>query len=101
MSPSKGKVKIRGEISYSSQEPWLFTGSVRENILFGQPYDKEKYAQVTNVCCLKEDFEQLPYGDKSLVGEKGSALSGGQCARVNLARFDGTYSEFLIKYFIC
>ena len=81
-----GQVSVSGKISYSSQEPWLFSGSVRNNILFGEPYDEKKYKQVTRVCALIKDFEQLPHGDKTLIGERGSSLSGGQCARVNLAR---------------
>ncbi|XP_065203724.1 probable multidrug resistance-associated protein lethal(2)03659 isoform X2 [Planococcus citri] len=81
-----GDIKISGTISYASQEPWLFAGSVRQNILFGLPMDKERYRQVVQVCSLKTDFEQFPYGDKTIVGERGVSLSGGQRARVNLAR---------------
>ncbi|XP_011149209.1 multidrug resistance-associated protein 4-like [Harpegnathos saltator] len=73
-------------ISYASQEAWLFGGTVKDNILFGQPYDKTRYTQVTNVCALTKDFRQLPQGDMTIVGERGVSLSGGQRARVNLAR---------------
>ncbi|EGI62548.1 Multidrug resistance-associated protein 4 [Acromyrmex echinatior] len=83
---SQGQIQINGKISYAGQDPWLFTGTVRNNILFGQPYDNVKYQNVVNVCALIKDFEQLPYGDKTLVGERGTALSGGQRARINLAR---------------
>ncbi|KYN32705.1 hypothetical protein ALC56_12984 [Trachymyrmex septentrionalis] len=86
LKSSQGQIQINGKISYASQEPWLFTGTVRNNILFGQPYDNVKYQNVVNVCALVKDFEQLPYGDKTLVGERGTALSGGQRARINLAR---------------
>ncbi|CAL7941694.1 unnamed protein product [Xylocopa violacea] len=74
------------QISYASQEAWLFSGTIRENILFGQPYDKDRYMAVTKACALIKDFQQFPYGDMSNVGESGSALSGGQRARINLAR---------------
>ncbi|XP_014214762.1 probable multidrug resistance-associated protein lethal(2)03659 [Copidosoma floridanum] len=84
--PIDGDVKVNGKISYSCQEPWLFTSTIRQNILFGQPMDKQRYEKVINVCQLKRDFQLLPYGDNTLVGEKGHNLSGGQCARVNLAR---------------
>ncbi len=86
MNPKTGHVSVSGTVSYSSQEPWLFNASIRNNIIFGQPFEQGKYNRVTKACCLLEDFDQLPYGDRTLVGEKGSSLSGGQRARVNLAR---------------
>ncbi|XP_047106247.1 probable multidrug resistance-associated protein lethal(2)03659 [Schistocerca piceifrons] len=86
LSPSSGSLRIGGKVSYASQEPWVFVGSVRQNILFGQPYDRKKYQCVVEVCALSKDFELLTYGDQTLVGEKGITLSGGQRARVNLGR---------------
>lgn len=81
-----GTISFGGEISYASQESFLFAASVRNNILFGQPYNKNWYAKVIKVCALETDFTQLPDGDKTLVGDKGVILSGGQKARINLAR---------------
>ncbi|KAG6461030.1 hypothetical protein O3G_MSEX012378 [Manduca sexta] len=83
---SEGNVNIKGRISYACQESWLFPDTVRENILFGLPYDARKYQEVCKTCCLLPDFKQFPYGDLSLVGERGVSLSGGQRARINLAR---------------
>lgn len=81
-----GEVYISDSISYASQEPWLFTGTVRQNILFGLPYNRKRYRDVVKHCALLTDFEQLPNGDQTVIGDRGSALSGGQKARVNLAR---------------
>ncbi|KAL6423801.1 hypothetical protein ACFW04_010336 [Cataglyphis niger] len=86
LEPSHGQIYINGKISYASQEPWLFADTVRNNILFDQPYNKDKYQRVVKICALVRDFAQLPYGDKTFVGERGTALSGGQRARINLAR---------------
>nr|AJD79132.1 ABCC3 [Pectinophora gossypiella] len=81
-----GSVSVHGKVSYACQEAWLFPSTVRENILFGQPYDAEKYKKVCRTCALEKDFKQFPYGDQTLVGERGVSLSGGQRARINLAR---------------
>ncbi|EAA08388.5 AGAP003221-PA [Anopheles gambiae str. PEST] len=81
-----GTATINGDVSYGSQEPWLFTGTVRNNILFGLPYDRHRYQAVVRHCALTTDFQQLPDGDKTVVGERGTSLSGGQRARVSLAR---------------
>ncbi|CAG9860600.1 unnamed protein product [Phyllotreta striolata] len=81
-----GKLNLRGVVSYASQEPWLFVGSVRQNILFGRRFDYHRYREVIKVCALTRDFSILPFGDRTIVGERGVSLSGGQRARVNLAR---------------
>ncbi|XP_008214772.2 multidrug resistance-associated protein 4 [Nasonia vitripennis] len=86
VNPIQGEVHVNGRVAYVSQEPWLFAASVRDNILFGEIYDEERYEKVTKACSLMDDFSQLPYGDRSLVAERGSNLSGGQCARINMAR---------------
>lgn len=83
---SNGEVNISGKISYASQEPWIFEGSIKENIVFVEPYDELRYKEVLKVCGLLRDLEILPKKDETLVGERGITLSGGQKARVNLAR---------------
>lgn len=81
-----GSVSIRGKLSYAGQEPWVFSGSVKQNIIFGQDMHRERYNEVVKACALLPDFEQFPEGDQSLIGERGASLSGGQRARISLAR---------------
>ncbi|KAJ8734780.1 hypothetical protein PYW08_014030 [Mythimna loreyi] len=83
---TSGRVYLCGPLSYACQEPWLFVATVRQNILFGLPYNSKKYKEVVRVCALQKDFQQFPHGDQTLVGERGASLSGGQRARINLAR---------------
>ena len=83
---SSGKIEVKGKLSYSPQEAWVFSGSVRQNILFGLEFDKERYWKVIDACSLKHDLDNWEFGDKTLVGERGVSLSGGQKARVSLAR---------------
>lgn len=83
---TEGKVKVNGVMSYASQEAWVFGSTIRQNILFGQSYDRPRYQKVVKACALQKDFQQFPQGDQTVVGERGSSLSGGQKARINLAR---------------
>ncbi|XP_035420768.1 ATP-binding cassette sub-family C member 4 isoform X1 [Cygnus atratus] len=82
----KGLINVAGRIAYVSQQPWVFSGTVRSNILFDKEYEKEKYEKVLKVCALKKDLELLADGDLTVIGDRGATLSGGQKARVNLAR---------------
>ncbi|XP_058800147.1 probable multidrug resistance-associated protein lethal(2)03659 isoform X2 [Phymastichus coffea] len=83
---TRGSIHMHGRLSYAGQDTWIFGDTIRQNILFGEPYDHLRYDHVIKACCLKEDFKQFPKGDRSIVGEKGILLSGGQKARINLAR---------------
>ncbi|KAF4522899.1 hypothetical protein B566_EDAN012057 [Ephemera danica] len=86
LSLSSGTIHVSGSLSYAAQEPWLFAGSLRQNITFGQNWNAARYREVIRVCALETDLAQLPYGDRTIVGERGVSLSGGQRARVSLAR---------------
>ncbi|CAG2105923.1 unnamed protein product, partial [Medioppia subpectinata] len=81
-----GSIETVGSISYACQESWSFNNSVQNNILFGAEYNESRYKRVVEVCALERDFEIFPFGDKTLVGERGVSLSGGQKARITLAR---------------
>lgn len=77
-----GLMNVNGSISYASQEPWVFSASVRQNILFGEEYDRKRYNAVIRTCALGADFKQFENGDLTIVGERGVCLSGGQKARI-------------------
>lgn len=76
-----GLLAINGKLSYSSQDPWVFASSIRQNILFGEKMDKRRYEMVIKACDLEKDFNQLEYADKTLIGQK-SMLSTGQFSRI-------------------
>ena len=86
LSPTKGEVLHKGKVVYVPQTAWVFSGTLRENILFNQPFDEEKYQRTIEACDLTKDISRLPNGDNTVLGERGCSLSGGQRARVNLAR---------------
>uniref|UniRef100_A0A8D0AY21 Multidrug resistance-associated protein 4 n=1 Tax=Sander lucioperca TaxID=283035 RepID=A0A8D0AY21_SANLU len=82
----KGVLTVKGQLTYAAQQPWVFPGTIRSNILFGKELDTQKYERVIRACALKRDMELLPDGDLTIIGDRGATLSGGQKARVNLAR---------------
>ncbi|CAH1403663.1 unnamed protein product [Nezara viridula] len=86
ISLTSGSIDVNGRISYASQEPWLFAASVKQNILFGQIYSEDRFKRVIKVCALEKDIESFANREETLVGERGVTLSGGQKARINLAR---------------
>ena len=81
-----GQVTVRGSVAYVAQSSWVMNASVRENIVFGHRWDQKFYERTINACAFKEDFVSLPDGDETQVGERGISLSGGQKARLTLAR---------------
>uniref|UniRef100_A0A3Q1C5A7 Cystic fibrosis transmembrane conductance regulator n=1 Tax=Amphiprion ocellaris TaxID=80972 RepID=A0A3Q1C5A7_AMPOC len=84
--PSEGKIRHSGRISFSPQTSWIMPGTIRDNILFGLTYDEYRYTSIIKACQLEEDFALLPEKDKTLLIEGGVTLSGGQRARLGLAR---------------
>ena len=79
-------IHINGKIGYAAQIPWIQNETIRNNILFSEPFDEEKYNKVLNLCQLKEDLETFEGKDLTEIGEKGINLSGGQKVRISLAR---------------
>uniref|UniRef100_A0A8C6TI69 ATP-binding cassette sub-family C member 5 n=1 Tax=Neogobius melanostomus TaxID=47308 RepID=A0A8C6TI69_9GOBI len=91
MTLLEGNVAVSGGFAYVSQQAWILNHSLKENILFGNEFEPQKYNNILEVCCLLPDLAELPYGDMTEIGERGANLSGGQRQRVSLAR--ALYSE--------
>ncbi|XP_055904385.1 probable multidrug resistance-associated protein lethal(2)03659 [Eupeodes corollae] len=81
-----GNLEVHGILSYAPQEPWIFEGSIRDNILFIEKFNEERYKAVIRACSLQRDIDAFPFGDSTIIGERGVSLSGGQKARISLAR---------------
>ncbi|XP_070211573.1 ATP-binding cassette subfamily C member 4-like [Littorina saxatilis] len=81
-----GQISVNGRVAFCAQEPWLFSGSVRDNIVFGDTYDATRYEMVIGACSLTQLLEILPEGDETQVGERGLDLSRGYKAKITLAR---------------
>ncbi|CAI9760381.1 unnamed protein product [Fraxinus pennsylvanica] len=81
-----GNVRLCGTKAYVAQSPWIQSGKIEENILFGREMDRQRYDRVIEACSLRKDLELLPFGDQTVIGERGINLSGGQKQRIQIAR---------------
>ncbi|KAJ3181681.1 ATP-binding cassette sub- C member 8 [Geranomyces variabilis] len=86
MNKTSGDLHFNGNLAFSPQTPWVLSATVRENILFGKAYDKQLYETCLSVCGLEQDLAMFANRDLTEIGEKGATLSGGQRARISLAR---------------
>ncbi|XP_027700816.1 cystic fibrosis transmembrane conductance regulator isoform X4 [Vombatus ursinus] len=86
LEPSEGKIKHSGRISFCSQFSWIMPGTIKENIIFGVSYDEYRYKSVIKACQLEEEISKFAEKDNTILGEGGITLSGGQRARISLAR---------------
>ncbi|KOS12408.1 atp-dependent bile acid permease [Malassezia pachydermatis] len=82
--------------AYCSQSAWLLGTTIRQNILFGSDYDEARYMEVLHACALEPDLDILEFHDETEVGEKGTALSGGQKARIALARAFYSHAKHIL-----
>ena len=71
-----GHIRWKGTLVYVPQIAWVFSGTIRENILFGEQYDEAKYNRIIEACALTEDIKQFPECDQTVVGQRGEVLSG-------------------------
>ncbi|KAF9930603.1 hypothetical protein FBU30_000306 [Linnemannia zychae] len=81
-----GTIRVRGRIAYIPQQAFIINATIRDNIIFGNPFDQDRYRRVLTACGLDPDLDSLPAGDMTEIGERGINLSGGQKQRVSLAR---------------
>ncbi|RMZ83004.1 hypothetical protein DV737_g1762, partial [Chaetothyriales sp. CBS 132003] len=86
MRRTSGKIRMASGRAYCPQYAWIQNASLRDNILFGKPYNSKWYNEVIDACALRPDLEILPSGDQTEIGERGITLSGGQKQRLNIAR---------------
>ncbi|KAG0280370.1 hypothetical protein BGZ95_010380 [Linnemannia exigua] len=91
MYKQEGTIRVRGRVAFVPQQAFITNATVRENIIFGNVYDQDRYRRVVTACGLDPDLDSLPAGDMTEIGERGINLSGGQKQRVSLAR--ATYSN--------
>jgi ABC-type multidrug transport system fused ATPase/permease subunit len=89
-------VTLNGKLSLIEQKPWIQNKSIRDNILFGEDLDAERYNHVVEICQLGRDLDILDGGDLTEIGEKGINLSGGQRARISIARAIYTDSDIVL-----
>ncbi|KRX07927.1 P-loop containing nucleoside triphosphate hydrolase [Pseudocohnilembus persalinus] len=90
------QVYINGSISLVNQKPWMVSDTIENNILFGKPLNRQRYEQTIQNCSLTHDFTVLQKGDQTIIGEQGVNLSGGQKARISLARAVYSDSDILL-----
>ncbi|KAI8014915.1 ABC transporter C family member 8 [Camellia lanceoleosa] len=81
-----GSVNVIGSIAYVSQAPWIQSGTIRDNVLFGKPMNRIKYLEAIKACALDKDLKSFNHGDLTEIGQRGLNLSGGQKQRIQLAR---------------
>ncbi|KAJ8766555.1 hypothetical protein K2173_023802 [Erythroxylum novogranatense] len=86
MPKISGTLKLCGSKAYVAQSPWIQSGKIEENILFGKNMERERYERILEACSLKKDLEILSHGDQTVIGERGINLSGGQKQRIQIAR---------------
>uniref|UniRef100_A0A3B3TUD5 Canalicular multispecific organic anion transporter 1-like n=1 Tax=Poecilia latipinna TaxID=48699 RepID=A0A3B3TUD5_9TELE len=96
MHSTKGFINIRGSLAFVPQQAWIQNATLRDNILFGSPYEEQRFEDILEACALGPDLKLLSAGDLTEIGEKGINLSGGQKQRVSLARAAYSQADILL-----
>ena len=92
-----GTVKLCGTKAYVAQSPWIQSGKIEVNILFGKEMERKRYERVLEACSLKKDLEILSFGDQTVIGERGIDLSGG---RSKESKLHVLYTKMLISIYL-
>jgi ABC-type multidrug transport system fused ATPase/permease subunit len=90
-SSTEAAVQVRGSVAYCQQIPWIMSGTVKDNILFGLPFEESRFNAAVHAAALHDDLLSMPAGVETEIGERGISISGGQKARLSLAR--AAYSQ--------
>lgn len=96
MRKTSGNVTMGASRAFCPQYAWIQNATARENIVFGKPFDRQWYREVVDSCALQPDFEMLPNGDQTEIGERGITVSGGQKQRLNIARAIYFHSDIVL-----
>ena len=96
MFTSSGSVTIDGTVALATQSAWIANDTIRNNILFGEPFNVERYKKVIEVCQLRHDLDIFEDGDQTMIGERGINLSGGQKQRISVARLAYSSKDIVI-----
>lgn len=98
MASQGGYRSLTGRVAYAGQDVWILNDTIRNNIIFHQPYDQDLYDQVLEAAQLEADLRTMHAGDLTVVGERGVCMSGGQKARLSLARilYRAHYSDIFV-----
>lgn len=98
MKRTAGQVQISGSVGFCPQQAWIQNATLKDNVLFGLPFDGAKYDDAVKTCCLTADIEVLPAKDATEIGEKGINLSGQQIAqhRRRLSGARGNWAHWLV-----
>ncbi|TFK67200.1 multidrug resistance-associated ABC transporter [Pluteus cervinus] len=96
MRKTRGDVLLGGKIAYVPQTAWIKNATLRENVLFGQEDNEKRFREVIRACNLEHDIDLLPNGELTEIGERGINISGGQKARVSLARAAFSPSDIVL-----
>ncbi|KAG6863993.1 hypothetical protein C0991_001277, partial [Blastosporella zonata] len=96
MRKTRGEILFGGNVAYVPQTPWIRNATLRDNVLFGEEDSEKRFREIIRACNLEHDLEMLPHGEHTEIGEKGINLSGGQKARVSLARAAYSQSDVVL-----